>query len=255
MENISIIKTIFKIDFSVYILAIVAIFTAAFKEFLIIIYLIMIHEIGHSLIAYLFGIKVKEIKIYPLGGISKFEMPLNINRYKELLILIAGPLFQELAYIIALVLLPDQYSIFKVYNYNILVFNLLPIYPLDGGKLLKIIFDGFIPYKKSLIIVIIISYIAIFISLIGIKVFNINVLITIVFLMYLVLKEEKKVNYVYNKFLLERYLSNYSFPQVKIINNINSFYRNKKHLIKINNNYYYEKDILQQKYQKTNKKY
>ena len=206
MENILIIKNIFKINISVYILALLAIFTAAFKEFIVIIYLITIHEIGHSLTAHIFGIKVKEINIYPLGGISKFDMDLNINPIKELLILINGPLFQEFAYLIASILLPTQKDLISIYNYNILMFNLLPIYPLDGGRLVKIILDNFFSYKKSLKLVISISYIILISIIIKMKIININLIIIVIFLLYLINREENKINYLYNKFLLERYL-------------------------------------------------
>ena len=58
--------------------------------------------------AYLLGIKIDEIYIYPLGGISKFNMDLNISIKKELLILINGPLFQYLAYLILLIIMPNR---------------------------------------------------------------------------------------------------------------------------------------------------
>ena len=98
--------------------------------------------------AYLLGIKIDEIYIYPLGGISKFNMDLNISIKKELLILINGPLFQHLAYLILLILLPSKKDIITIYHYSILSFNLLPIYPLDGGKIIKRLLHIFLRFKK-----------------------------------------------------------------------------------------------------------
>ena len=253
MANILNIKNIFKINISVYVLALIAILTASFKEFLTIIYLIVIHEIGHSLAAFSLGIKVKEIRIYPLGGISKFDMPLNINPLKELIVLINGPLFQEIAYRVASIVIPSQISLISTYHYNILIFNLLPIYPLDGGKLLKLITDKFIPYKNSLRLVILISYIMIIVFLFKVEIISINTIIICIFLLYLIIKEEKKINYIYNKFLLERYLGNYKFKDTTIIKSINNFHRNKNHLVKVGQKYYSEKDVLKEKYNKTEK--
>ena len=72
--------------------------TGSFKELLIINYLIIIHELGHTLFAVLFGIEIDKIYIYPLGGIVKNKMPLNISPIKELIILIMGPVFQFIAF-------------------------------------------------------------------------------------------------------------------------------------------------------------
>ena len=58
--------------------------------------------------AYLLGIKINEIYIYPLGGISKFNMDLNISMKKELLILINGPIFQHIAYLLLLIIMPTK---------------------------------------------------------------------------------------------------------------------------------------------------
>jgi len=221
--------------------------TASFREIFIISFLIIIHEIGHTIMAYLLGVEVKEIYIYPLGGISKFNMDLNISINKELLILIMGPIFQFVAYFILFSIMPLKKELISIYHYSILSFNLLPIYPLDGGKLLNLVFNRFIPYKLSLNIINIMSYFII----LGIFIFTnktTNIIIMIILLIFLVIKESKRIKYNYNKFLLERYLNNYSFKDKKIITNSNNFYRDKKHIIKENNKYYLEKEYLEKLY-------
>lgn len=69
----------------------------------------------------------------------------------------------------------------------------------------------------------------------------------------LITKEKRKINQLYNKFILERYLNNYNFKNSKMVNNINNFYRSRRHLVKENDNYYLEKDYLIKKYQKFTK--
>ena len=187
--------------------------------------------------AYLLGIKIDEIYIYPLGGISKFNMDLNISIKKELLILINGPLFQYLAYLILLIIMPNRKEIINIYHYSILSFNLLPIYPLDGGKLLKLLFNKFINYKNSLKLMINLSYLVLLIIFFIFKK-NINLFIMTSLLLIIITKEKNKINYIYNKYLLERYLNNYKFKNTKIISDINSLYRDKSHIIKKDNNYY-----------------
>ena len=68
------------------------------------------------------------------------------------------------------------------------------------------------------------------------------------FLLTVIHKEELKIEYTYNKFLLERTLYNFKFKKKKIIKNINNFYRNKAHIIKEHDKYYLEKDFLEKKY-------
>ena len=199
--------------------------------------------------AYILGIKIDEIYIYPLGGISKFNMDLNISINKELLILINGPLFQHLAYLLLLILLPKYKGLINTYHYSILIFNLLPIYPLDGGKLVKLILNKVISYKNSLKLIIYSSYLITIILFITNKK-NISIFIMISLLLILITKEKNKIDYIYNKYLLERYLNNYNFKSNKIINNINKLYRDKKHLIYKNNKYILEKDYLNKMYNK-----
>jgi stage IV sporulation protein FB len=198
------------------------------------------------------GIKTDKIYIYPLGGISKFDMPLNINPKEELLVLITGPLFQVLAYFILILILPKNKELIEIYHYSILIFNLLPIYPLDGGKLLNLFISSFIPYKLSLKLVIFISYLITLILVINLHL-NINILVMIIFLLILITKEKLKINYIYNKFILERYLNNYKFKKTKIITNLNNFYRNNNHLIKENATYYTEKEFLEKNFKKFKK--
>lgn len=194
------------------------------------------------------NVKVEKIYIYPLGGISKFNMPLNIPKYKELLILIAGPLFQFFAYYILLRIMPIKSDLIKIYHYSILSFNLLPIYPLDGGKLINILISEFFPYKLSLKISIYISYLVTLTILIINKNLTLNIIITEIFLLFLITKENRRVEYIYNKFMLERYLNGYKFKKSSIISNINNMYRDRRHLLKKGGNYYLEREILEKKY-------
>lgn len=200
-------------------------------------------------------VEVDKIYLYPLGGISKFFLPLNSSFSKEFLILISGPLFQELAKIFLIIIIPDQKDLIISYHYGILLFNLLPVYPLDGGKIIQLFFSTIIPFEKSLKVSIVISYITISAYFIlNITNIRINVLIITSFLLYKVIMEQKQIKYIYEKFILERYLNNYNFKASKLITKYNNFYKNKRHLIKENNTYYTETEYLDKKYKKNDKK-
>lgn len=180
-------------------------------------------------------------------------MPLNFSIIKEFLILLAGPIFQFIASFLLIITLPLDKELILAYHYGILLFNLLPIYPLDGGKIVNLFLSLFIPYKLSLKYSIYFSYIIIIIILFIKRNFTINILIMTILSVILITKEKRKINHIYNKFILERYLNNYHFKKSKIINNINHFYKNNRHIVKVDGKYYLEKDYLSKKYQKNTK--
>ena len=158
-----------------------------------------------------------------------------------------GPVFQVFAYLILKKFLVRYQDIITIYHYGILIFNLLPIFPLDGGKLVNLFLSGIFSFKASYYLSIFISYLFILLIFIfNLSNLNFNLLLVIIFLLFKVTKEYKNFNYCYQKFLLERYLKNYNFKDTKIINNMNGFYRNKNHLLKINDKYIWEDDFLTQ---------
>ena len=97
--------------------------------FLLLVGLILIHEAGHFFTAFLLGIEVDKIYLYPFGGISKFNISFNELLWKEFLILIMGPLMQTVGYITIthISYFSSYFNLIRVYHYSILFFNLLPI--------------------------------------------------------------------------------------------------------------------------------
>jgi len=254
MENLLIIKTIYKIHSSVYLLAFFSIITASFIEFIIIMSLIMIHELGHYISARLLKEEVKNIMIYPFGGITKINMEINESFKKELIILSMGPIFQIIGCILLTGIIPQKKEMIMIYHNGILLFNLLPIYPLDGGKLLKLGLDFLCPYKKSFRIIIMISYSVLIILFITREV-NINIIYTIIFLVFLIRKEQKKEPIYYEKLLLEKYLKKKKYKRIAIIESEKDFYKRRNHLIKKNKKYFSENEYLWKKYRNFMKSY
>lgn len=199
--------------------------------------------------ALLCGGRVEKILIYPLGGISKFSTSFNISLTKEFLILVFGPLFQFIAWYFLLLLFPDKEILISSYHFGILFFNMLPVYPLDGGKLLCLLCHHFFSYKKAFYFTFIFSYLLLFVFLYYYFVsFSFNVLLLCVFLFIKLSSEVKQIPYYYEKFLLERYLMHYRFRKSKIIYSSDEFQRSHRHLIKVGDKYYVEKEYLEKKY-------
>lgn len=217
--------------------------TGMFKGFIIFSTLILIHELGHFITGTIMGWETDKICIYPYGGCTKFKTLINTSYIEEFLVLIMGPLFQIIFYSFV----KDYFSIndfllLKKYNAVILIFNLLPIYPLDGGRLFNLMFSYFFSYKKGLYLSIIVSVI-VFTFLLIYK-YSISYYIVILFLINSIIREYKNIKYNFNKFLLERYIYRLRFKKIKIVNSIDSFYKNRSHIIKCDKSYMDESQVL-----------
>ena len=237
------------------IIAISFILTGYFSNLLIFTSIIFIHELGHYLVAKKNNLNPEKIVIYPFGGITKLNIPINTKISKELLVAISGVIFQSIYYLIILFLYKNNiirtyiFDIFKNYHYSILFFNLLPIHPLDGSKLINLIISKFFPYKLTLKLTIIISIItAIVVIKINYYKFNYTTILIITIIVDNIIKYSKNINYYFNKFLLERYLYKYRFPKNKNINKIDNMYKEKYHIIKENNHYLTEKEYLKRRF-------
>ena len=111
---------------------------------------VLLHELGHSLVARGFGLRVADITLWPLGGIARMsEIPENARI--EALIAIAGPAVNFalvglalLALVVAHALgvaagapVDEALNLFALANLLQGGFNLLPAFPMDGGRLLR----------------------------------------------------------------------------------------------------------------------
>ncbi|MDE3839763.1 stage IV sporulation protein FB [Bacillus methanolicus] len=192
----------------------IAVLTARFIELCLFLLIIFIHEMGHAAAASLFSWRIKKISLLPFGGVAEVEEHGNRPLMEEAAIILAGPLqhiwMMGLAFLFnELSLLPDYlYGLFIQFNFMILIFNFLPIWPLDGGKLLFLMFSlrHSFPDAHKITLLISIGSIVLFtfITLLTAPV-NLNVWIVIAFLAYSVYNEWKQMRFVFIRFLLERY--------------------------------------------------
>ena len=162
---------------------------------------ILLHEIAHMIVGVCLGLKIKKIMFNPLGMCLEFiGYRENKKTIKKIIINLSGPLFN---FIFAIIIshLNIEYKLkIDLFYTNLLlgIFNLLPIIPLDGGKVLKEILSIKFGYKnaniysmnisKILLIFISLSY-----SILIFKIKNIFLFFIIVYLWYLQIIEEKKL--------------------------------------------------------------
>lgn len=130
--------------------------TGYFREVLMVFVTVFIHEMGHAVAAHFFKWPLKKIELLPFGGVAEVNDDGNRPFYEEAIIILAGPA-QHLWLIGVSFLLQGasfwseaDHRIFLWHNLTILLFNLLPILPLDGGRLVQLLFMYYYPYKQAL---------------------------------------------------------------------------------------------------------
>jgi len=210
--------------------------------------IVFIHEIGHITMALIFKYKIKKINIYPFGGYTIFESNINTPFIAEFMVFLGGILFQTIFFLISRELLDNSSYIYKLienYNLSILIFNLIPIIPLDGSKVLNIFLNKIFSFKKAHLITIYISYITTLVLII-LSLKNINLVLMIFLLIILVIKEHKSHYIIFNMFLIERYIKNITFKNNNFIKNKKLKYMKKysNNIFIINNKYIDEKEML-----------
>jgi len=102
---------------------------------------VTLHELGHIGAAHLFGIGTTGVTLYPFGGLARLTREAR-TATEEIVVAIAGPLVNvALAGLAAipLVLLGSSPLLFQFLMVNVVlaVFNLVPAYPMDGGRVLR----------------------------------------------------------------------------------------------------------------------
>jgi Zn-dependent protease len=125
---------------------------------------VLLHELGHALMARRFGIATRDITLYPIGGVARLErMPRAPGA--ELLIALAGPAvnFAIAAVLLPLLFLgggePASMSMMGVFleclvsvNLFLGLFNLVPAFPMDGGRVLRALLSNWLGRLQATVI-------------------------------------------------------------------------------------------------------
>lgn len=212
--------------------------------------LIFIHEVGHFLAAKLCGWKTDKIELYPYGGMSKFTTWVNTPIKEELFVLVMGPFFQIIGYYLLKNRLGTTWKdLLTSYHHFLLWFNLLPIYPLDGGRLWNLLFSKYLSFYKSFEKIMKISYLTILLLLSYLlikKSFFFGIVLGL--MMLKIKKEEENFSFIFQKFLLERYLYNWNFKKKKVIQKTKEMKKDTYHFFKRQEEYLDEKKYLKSKF-------
>lgn len=206
-------------------------FLAGYFEYTFLtIIIIIVHEMGHFLTGYFLKLKVKEISLFMFGGVTIFDEDLNLNIFKEFLVVVMGPVVQMLFYMLVYYLYTKGFvsvnTMKKVstINLTLLEFNLLPILPLDGGKILNNILDLILSYDLAHKVSLAVSFLALPLVFL----FD-NKLIIILVVISLLLRLFEEINwhkFRINKLLLERKLKGIKFKKIREFESLTKVKRN-----------------------------
>lgn len=151
----------FRIDLKIFLFIILFYFTKQIEIYAMIMFFAIFHEFGHLLAGVALGMKVQKMEIMPYGISISFKLtPKDYNKkikhgnqleLKKIVVALAGPIANVIMILIFLQMnMNDSTRLMILYsNLLIILFNLLPIYPLDGGRVIKGILHIFLGKMKA----------------------------------------------------------------------------------------------------------
>ena len=205
-----------KIDLRIFFFGILFFLTKQIEIYAMLMLFAFLHELSHMASGILLGFKPETIGINPLGFQITFQTKIeeykskvgkvNKNRLKKIVIFLSGPILNLLVAIIFLfinsgIITSKDNIIYS--NLLLAIFNLLPIYPLDGGRILKEIIHSYKEKKETYRIIkniskMMVILLTILASILILYIHNIAFLFVLAYLWYLVIKNQKEYE-VYEK--------------------------------------------------------
>lgn len=176
----------------------------------------LLHEIGHYMAACYYCFDIQYMMILPFGAFLSLN---DFGKHKvleEAMMLIAGPMVNVI-FVIVFYFLHQRYLL--IINLFICLFNMLPVYPLDGSKLFHLLLSCFVDYAKAFYLQIRVSLLIIALGFIYIK--SLGRIIVLIYLFY------QNIIYIknYRLLMIETILSDHNNKEHIKINNSLKYYR------------------------------
>ena len=206
-----------KIDLKIFLFLFLFLLTSQIEMYIILMIFAIIHELGHLVAGLILKFKPEEVKLTPVGLQIRFKIDsreynekikearsLNI---KKAIIALAGPLTNLIIAVVTIIIGYFNANIQNTYIYQIIIyanfliamFNLIPIYPMDGGRVLNELLKIFIGNKKAYKITYIVSKTILILltavaSILILYIHNIAIVIILAYLWYLEVIEIRRYN-------------------------------------------------------------
>lgn len=193
--------------------------TGYFIELLTLFAIVIVHELGHVIMAHAMGWRVSSVKLLPFGGVVEVEEAAGASAQEEMLVAVAGPLQNIWMIVLAYVFGElgwwslEWTTYFIEANLWIAVFNLLPVMPLDGGKIAQALLSYRLSYYATLLwtarisvaisaMIIIYSLLPVILKSGGIK---LNELMIGIFLLASNMTTLRNIPFLFYRFMLQRH--------------------------------------------------
>lgn len=195
------------------ILILFSLLSAHFVEISCMFFIVFVHEMGHAFMAKRFNWNIHQITILPFGGQLETDVFGCKSSKEEFWVVMAGPLQHLFMFIGAFVLhqiqlIPDWvYSFFQKFNLIILFSNLYPALPLDGGRLLFLLFTKIWPFEKAHRMIVILSAIfagCFILSILIVSPTHLNSWMFSLFIAFSIVREWRQRVYLHMRFLLSK---------------------------------------------------
>lgn len=204
-----------KIDLKIFLFLFMFLLTSQLEMYILLMLFAIIHELGHLVAGLILKFKPEEIRLTPVGLQVQFKVSddeYKTSRSKQLsikkaIIALAGPLINLIIVVATAAITYINLNLQNIYIFSLIIyanlliaiFNLIPIYPMDGGRVIKEILSIIFGKKKAYKITYIVSKTVLILltavaSIAILYIHNIAILIIIAYLWYLEIIEIRKYN-------------------------------------------------------------
>lgn len=216
----------FHLDVTCVIFLIIVIMTGQAMHYLIVLIMMIWHECGHFFMALYFKWPIKHMRLFIFGCVMETDAFLMRPIKEQWFVLAAGPIqhlfiFAVCVYLKTITNLDGLLTYAIQANLTLVCFNLLPIWPLDGGKMLYLGLNTLWPFRRSYRMTLIISFINLGLLccfLIFIHRFSLSILLIVGFLFREIQLDLKDEPFTWYRFLLMRQSNSKTPPRLLHIN-------------------------------------
>ena len=224
-----------------YIYLILSLFVGRIEIYFYSLFIVVIHETAHYMIAKYFCFEIDRMTILPFGAYLRLKDMYLHDIKEELCVILAGPSTHLFLYYVILILCDgDRQDYLLTFNSFIFIFNLIPIYPMDGHRIISLLMQSVFDLKKALYLSMKLSIFCL--CLLSLFYFALETFVMIVYLATSQIQYYKDIpqslRYVYS------HITDHHRYKRKIIHRAYHYRRGYQNYYLLNDKTYNEKDVV-----------